>query len=191
MRVISGSLGGRRFHPPNNLPTRPTTDFAKTGLFNIINNHFDFTEISFLDLFSGTGSISYEFASRGTPRIVSVDQDRGAIEFIRKMKEEWKLQAIDIVKNDVFKFLNFNREQFDVIFAGPPYPLPQIDELPGLVLGKKILKKHGWFILETNQHHTYSQFPELMQVRNYGQTHFHIFSPDYSLLKQSKNSGEV
>lgn len=191
MRVISGSLGGRRFHPPNNLPTRPTTDFAKTGLFNIINNHFDFTEISFLDLFSGTGSISYEFASRGTPRIVSVDQDRGAIEFIRKMKEEWKLQAIDIVKNDVFKFLNFNREQFDVIFAGPPYPLPQIDELPGLVLGKKIIKKHGWFILETNQHHTYSQFPELMQVRNYGQTHFHIFSPDYSLLKQSKNSGEV
>lgn len=98
MRVISGSLGGRRFNPPNNLPTRPTTDFAKTGLFNILNNHFDFSELSFLDLFSGTGSISYEFASRGTSRIVSVDQDRGAVEFIRKMKEEWKIEAIDIVK---------------------------------------------------------------------------------------------
>ena len=97
------------------------------------------------------------------------------------MKEEWKIEAIDIVKNDVFKFLAYNKEQFDVIFAGPPYPLPQIDELPGLVLDKKILKKNGWFILETNQHHKYPQFTELMQVRNYGQTHFHIFSPEHGL----------
>lgn len=189
MRVISGSLGGRRFNPPNNLPTRPTTDFAKTGLFNILNNHFDFSELSFLDLFSGTGNISFEFASRGTSRIVSVDQDRGAVEFIRKMREEWKIEAIDIVKNDVFKFLDYNREQFDIIFAGPPYPLPQIDKLPGLVLGKKILKKNGWFILETNQHHKYPQFTELMQVRNYGQTHFHIFSQQQGLQASDKNSG--
>ena len=185
MRVISGTLGGRKFFPPNNLPTRPTTDFAKTGLFNILNNHFDFSAVSFLDLFSGTGSLSYEFASRGAPRIVAVDQDRGAVQFIKKMKEEWKLNALDVQKNDVFRFLEYNKDTFDIIFAGPPYPLTNIDELPGRVLGKNILKEGGWFILETDQRHKYGQFTELKQVRNYGQTHFHIFAPT-SYLQQAE-----
>ncbi|MEO6168329.1 MAG: RsmD family RNA methyltransferase [Chitinophagales bacterium] len=188
MRVISGTLGGRKFYPPNHLPTRPTTDFAKTGLFNILNNHFDFTEISFLDLFSGTGNLSYEFASRGAPRIVSIDQDRGAVEFIKKMKQEWKITDLDVQKNDVFKFLEHNREKFDVIFAGPPYPLESIDDIPGKVLEKNILKPNGWFILETDPKHKYAQFPELMQVRNYGQTHFHFFSPAHALTGQEKKS---
>lgn len=178
MRVISGTLGGRKFNPPGNLPTRPTTDFAKTGLFNILNNHFDFTEVSFLDLFSGTGNLSYEFASRGATRIVAVEQDRLASEFIRKMKAEWNMEAIEIVKQDVFKFLAYNREPFDIIFAGPPYPLQNIAELPELVLGKQILKPHGWFILETNQKYSFTHLKQLLQVRNYGQTHFHMFSQD-------------
>ncbi len=96
MRVISGKLGGRKFYSPDNLPTRPTTDFAKTGLFNILNNNFDFTEVSFLDLFSGTGSLSFEFASRGTERIVAVDKDEGAITFIKKMVREWNISSIEI-----------------------------------------------------------------------------------------------
>lgn len=176
MRVIGGTLGGRKFFPPQNLPTRPTTDFAKTGLFNILNNYFDFTEVSFLDLFSGTGNLSYEFASRGAKRIVSIDRDRGAVAFIKKMKKEWNADAIDVQQMDVFKFLELNKEKFDIIFAGPPYPLKNIDDLPGKVLQSNILKKGGWFILETDPRHRYDQFPELMQVRNYGQTHFHIFS---------------
>src|SRR6476620_715187 len=103
MRVISGTLGGRKFYPQQLTGTRPTTDFAKTGLFNILNNHFDFQETSFLDLFSGTGNISYEFASRGSNRIVSVDNDARCIEFIKKMIREWKIASIEVIKSDVFR----------------------------------------------------------------------------------------
>lgn len=178
MRVISGTLGGRKFYPPANLPTRPTTDFAKTGLFNILSNYFDYYEISFLDLFSGTGSLSYEFASRGAERIVSVDKDSRVIEFIRKITEEWKITGIEIHKSDVFKFLKYNKEKFNIIFAGPPYSLETIDELPEIVLSKNILKGGGWFILETSPKHQFNDHPQLLQVRNYGQTHFHFFSEE-------------
>ena len=176
MRVISGTLGGRKFYPPNNLPTRPTTDFAKTGLFNILNNYFDFSEISFLDLFSGTGSLSYEFASRGCQRIVSVDKDTRAVEFIRKMKKEWGIAAVEVHKSDVFKFIENNSEKFNIIFAGPPYALEVIDEIPDNILSKNILKEGGWFILETSPKHQFKDHPQLLQMRNYGQTHFHFFS---------------
>lgn len=175
MRIIGGRLSGRKFYPPGNLPTRPTTDFAKTGLFNILNNHFDFTEVSFLDLFAGTGNISYEFASRGSERIVSVDKNAGAIAFIKKNKADWNLETLQPHKSDVFKFLDFNRETFDVIFAGPPYALPNIDDLPAVVLDRDILKEGGWFILETSPKHDFKGHPQLLQVRNYGQTHFHFF----------------
>ena len=188
MRVISGALGGRKFYPPHNLPTRPTTDFAKTGLFNILNNNFDFGEISVLDLFSGTGNISYEFASRGAERIVSVDKDNGAADFIRKMKKEWGLIMIDVHKSDVFRFLQYNTESFDVIFAGPPYALNNIDDLPDIVLEKGILNKDGWFILETSPKHQFNEHPHLIQVRNYGQTHFHFFSGDKKEPVSNENS---
>jgi 16S rRNA (guanine(966)-N(2))-methyltransferase RsmD len=175
MRVISGKLGGRKFYPPDNLPTRPTTDFAKTGLFNILNNNFDFTEISFLDLFSGTGSLSFEFASRGTERIVSVDKDEGAISYIKKMVREWNISSIEVRRSDVFKFLDRNTEQFDIIFAGPPYALETIDTIPGIVLSQKNLKPGGWFILETSPKHQFKELPELRQHRNYGHSYFHFF----------------
>src|SRR6185295_12279574 len=116
MRVISGTLGGRKFYPEKLPATRPTTDFAKTALFNILNNNFDFEEISFLDLFSGTGSISYEFASRGCARIVAIDKDERCIEFIRKVMREWKIETIDPIRSDVFRFLDNVGEKFDVIF---------------------------------------------------------------------------
>src|SRR5256885_13576924 len=102
MRVISGTLGGRKFYPDKLVATRPTTDFAKTALFNILNNQFDFQEISFLDLFSGTGSISYEFASRGCQRIVAVEKDDRCLAFIKKRMGEWKIEVIDLIKSDVF-----------------------------------------------------------------------------------------
>ena len=186
MRVISGTLGGRKFYPPQNLPTRPTTDFAKTGLFNILNNYFDFSETSFLDLFSGTGSLSYEFASRGSLRIVSVEKDVGAVRFISKMIKEWNLNSIEIRKTDVFRFLEHNTEQFDIIFAGPPYALETIDELPQKIFSKNILKKHGWFILETSPKHQFKDHPQLLRVKNYGQTHFHIFSAEEKNISPPK-----
>jgi 16S rRNA (guanine966-N2)-methyltransferase len=175
MRVISGALKGRRFNPPNNLPTRPTTDFAKTGLFNILNNNFDFTEVSFLDLFAGTGNLGYEFASRGSQRVVCVDQDEGCIRFIKKMKTEWKLDSISIVRSDVFRFISTAHEKFDLIFAGPPYALENITEIPDLIFNKELLKEDGWFIMETFKDYKFNSHPKFMQVRNYGTTHFWFF----------------
>lgn len=175
MRVISGRLGGRRFNPPKLINTRPTTDFAKTGLFNILNNHFDFSEVSFLDLFCGTGSISYEFASRGCPRIVSVDKDDQCIHFIRKMKTEWSLSVLDIIKTDVLRFLETAREKFDVIFAGPPYAMKDIAALPDKIFERELLKEGGWFILETDPKYDFSGYPHFFRRTHYGQTNFHFF----------------
>jgi len=180
MRVISGTLGGRKFYPQQLTETRPTTDFAKTGLFNILNNHFDFRESSFLDLFSGTGNMSYEFASRGCKRIVSVDKDARCIEFIKRMKQEWKIEAIEVIKDDAFRFLDNTREKFEIIFAGPPYALENIDDLPEKVLGGKILNAGGWFILETNPKHSFETHPSFFRKTNYGQTTFHFFRQNSS-----------
>lgn len=175
MRVISGTLGGRKFYPDKLDLTRPTTDFAKTALFNILNNVFDFREISFLDLFSGTGSISYEFASRGSPRIVAVEKDERCIAFIKKRMEEWKLEVIDLLKSDVFRFLSTAHEKFDVIFAGPPYALDNITLLPEKIFEQNLLKDGGWFILETDPHYNFETNSNFFRKTNYGQTNFHFF----------------
>jgi 16S rRNA (guanine966-N2)-methyltransferase len=175
MRVISGTLGGRKFYPEKLSATRPTTDFAKTALFNILNNNFDFEEIRFLDLFSGTGSISYEFASRGCKQIVAIDKDERCIEFIRKMIGEWKIETIHPIRSDVFRFLDHANEKFDIIFAGPPYPLENIEEIPLKIFEKNILNKEGWFILETDPHYNFEKHPFFFRRTHYGQTNFHFF----------------
>jgi len=175
MRIISGTLGGRKFYPDKLTATRPTTDFAKTALFNILNNYFDFQEVSFLDLFSGTGSISFEFASRGSSRIVAVENDERCIAFIKKRIEEWKIEAIDLIKSDVFRFLNSAHEKFDVIFAGPPYALENIPSLAEKVFEQNLLKEDGWFILETDPHYSFETHPNFFRKTNYGQTNFHFF----------------
>lgn len=176
MRITGGTFKGRRFNPPLLEHTRPTTDFAKTGLYNILVNNFNFEEVSFLDLFSGTGAHSLEFASRGATRVVSIDKDYKCVTFLKKMKEEWKLSQIEVYKMDVFNFLGSCRESFDVIFAGPPYALDKIDKLPDLIIEKKILKEGGWFILETDPHHIFDSQPFFLRKRNYGSTIFHIFA---------------
>ncbi len=176
MRITGGILKGRRFHPPLLEHTRPTTDFAKTGLYNILVNNFSFEEVSFLDLFSGTGAHSLEFASRGSYHIVSVDKDYKCVTFLNKMKAEWKLSQLEVHKTDVFKFINTCHESFDVIFAGPPYALDKIDQFPDLIFEKQILKANGWFILETDPHHNFDHHPHFLRKRNYGSTIFHIFA---------------
>lgn len=176
MRIISGDLGGRRINPPAKMPyTRPTTDIAKEGLFNILQNQLGFEDLKTLDLFGGTGSISYELASRGVPDLTIVEKDSQMFSFIKKTSEELGLKNFKVVRSDVFRFMDQCREKFDFIFAGPPYALQNIDDLPKLVFEKELLKADGWFILEHTPRNHYEDFPFFKSARNYGTTVFSIF----------------
>lgn len=176
MRIISGSLGGRRIHPPAQMPyTRPTTDIAKEGLFNILQNSVDFEGLKTLDLFGGTGSISYELASRGAKDLTIVEKDNQMAGFIKKTATNLGLQNLKLVKSDVFRFIETCREKFDFIFAGPPYALTTIDELPKLVFDKDLLTDGGWFVLEHTPRNNYQSNPNLVREKNYGTTVFSIF----------------
>ncbi len=183
MRIISGRLKGRRIQPPRLTATRPTTDFAKTALFNILNNQFDFEAVSFLDLFAGTGNHSFEFASRGSTVIVSVDKDPVCVEFMQGRCAEWKVEGMSVVRADVLRFIDQCRMQFDVIFAGPPYALPEIDSLPDRIFKAGLLRPGGWFILETSDKHAYEGHPFFFRMRHYGQTHFHFFAAEAASLR--------
>jgi 16S rRNA (guanine966-N2)-methyltransferase len=176
MRIIGGELGGRKINPPAKMPyTRPTTDVAKEGLFNIIENNLDISELKTLDLFGGTGSISYELASRGATDQTIVEKDARMHEFIKSTANQLQLEHLKIAKMDVFKFLDQCREQFDFIFAGPPYALKNIDDLPTLIFDKKLLRNAGWFVLEHMPKNDYKKFPFFKTARNYGTTIFSIF----------------
>ncbi|MER3465022.1 MAG: hypothetical protein C4329_12025 [Chitinophagaceae bacterium] len=180
MRIIGGKLGGRRISPPANMPyTRPTTDIAKEGLFNIIQNNWELEGAKTLDLFGGTGSISYELASRGADDLTIIEKDNKMYSFIKKTSEELGLKNFKVVKSDVFRFMEACREQFDLIFAGPPYALLTIDELPRLVFENDLLKAGGWFILEHTPRNNYEQAPFFHFAKNYGTTIFSVFEkPD-------------
>jgi 16S rRNA (guanine(966)-N(2))-methyltransferase RsmD len=176
MRIISGEYGGRRFNPPAKMPyTRPTTDIAKEGLFNILQHSLDFDELKTLDLFGGTGSISYEFASRGAKELTIVEKDNAMYEFIKKTAAELGIENMKVVKMDVFKFITQCDEKFDFIFAGPPYELTHIDDLPKQIFEKQLVIKNGWFVLEHTPRNDYKSFPFYKTERNYGTTVFSIF----------------
>ena len=176
MRIIGGEYGGRKFNPPNDMPyTRPTTDIAKEGLFNVLQNNLDFDEIKSLDLFGGTGSISYELASRGVTDLTIIEKDVAMFEFIKKTAATLRIENLKVIKMDVFKFINQCTEKFDFIFAGPPYALTAIDDLPKLIFEKQLLKKDGWFVLEHTPRNDYKTFPFYKSERNYGTTVFSTF----------------
>jgi 16S rRNA (guanine966-N2)-methyltransferase len=176
MRIISGSLGGRRIQPPANMPhTRPTTDIAKEGLFNILQNNLDFEDLKTLDLFGGTGAISYELASRGVPDLTIVEKDPKMFEFIRKTTEALKIEGIKVVRSEVFRYIDECSQQYDFIFAGPPYALTTIDDLPRKIFERGLLKPGGWFILEHTPRNDYKKFPHYKWERNYGTTIFTLF----------------
>jgi 16S rRNA (guanine966-N2)-methyltransferase len=176
MRIISGIHGGRRISPPANMPhTRPTTDIAKEGLFNILQNNLEIDELKTLDLFGGTGCISYELASRGAPDLTIVEKDSKMYDFIKTTSEMLKLENFKLVKSDVFKFMESTNQQYDFIFAGPPYALTTIDDLPRMVFDKKLLNKGGWFVLEHTPRNDYKKFPFYRSERNYGTTIFSVF----------------
>lgn len=176
MRIIGGEHGGRKFNPPNKMPyTRPTTDIAREGLFNILQNSLDFSVMKTLDLFGGTGSISYELASRGATDLTIVEKDTAMYEFIKKTSAELRIGNLRTLKMDVFKFIKQCEDKFDFIFAGPPYALANIDDLPKSVFAKQLLNKNGWFVLEHTPKNDYKPFPFYKSERNYGTTVFSIF----------------
>ena len=162
--------------PPSKMPyTRPTTDIAKEGLFNIIQNNLDIEGMHTLDLFGGTGSISYELASRGAASLTIVEKDNTMYDFIKKTASSLGLGNFNVVRSDVFRFIETAHEQYDLIFAGPPYALTTIDDLPKKIAEKKLLKAGGWFILEHTPRNDYKKFPLYRTERNYGTTIFSIF----------------
>ena len=176
MRIISGKLGGRRINPPAHMPhTRPTTDIAKEGLFNILENNLDLSDLECLDLFGGTGSISYELASRGVKSLLVVEKDPEMYAFIQKTIIDLKIENAKVVRQEVFRFIEQCTQKFDLIFAGPPYALAEIDELPRQIFAKEILNIGGWFILEHTPRNDYSKFPYFRTERKYGTTLFSIF----------------
>lgn len=176
MRIIGGELGGRRLNPPSKMPhTRPTTDIAKEGLFNILQNNLDISGMKTLDLFGGTGSISYELASRGAKDLTVVEKDPVMHAFIKKTADSLGLEHFRVIRMDVFKFISQCTEQFDLIFAGPPYALQNIDDLPKSVIDHQLLKSKGWFVLEHTPRNNYEGYPRYVTSRNYGTTVFSIF----------------
>lgn len=155
--------------------TRPTTDIAKEGLFNILQNNIDIETLTTLDLFGGTGCISYELASRGAQALTIVEKDPSMYEFIKKTAKELDIDNLKLVKSDVFSFINSCADKFDFIFAGPPYALTTIDELPRLIFQQHLLNPKGWFVLEHTPRNNYKKFPYYKTERNYGTTIFSIF----------------
>jgi 16S rRNA (guanine(966)-N(2))-methyltransferase RsmD len=158
--------------------TRPTTDIAKEGLFNILHHQLDIEDLKTLDLFGGTGSISYELASRGARDLTVVEKDPVMYEFIKRTSKELRIENLKVVKMDVFKFVEQCQEKFDFIFAGPPYALTNIDDLPKLVVEKQLMNLKGWFVLEHTPRNSYKNFPLYKSERNYGTTVFTIFIND-------------
>lgn len=176
MRIISGKYKGKTLHPPKSLPTRPTTDFAKTGLFNILNHRVSYEDLEVLDLCCGTGNITFEFASRGAKHITSVDEHAGCLKYISQVAKELKMDNIKTWKTDVFKFIDKTPEKFDLIFVDPPYAAPWIEDISGRVFGRGILNPGGLLIIEHGIKTDLSAQPHFEEMRTYGNVNFSIFN---------------
>lgn len=175
MRIIAGKYGGINLKTPTFAPTRPTTNIAKEALFSIINNYYNFDKINFLDLFGGTGQMSYEFASRGCTDITTIEKFGGCVAFMEKTIERLEIEGMKIYQMDVFKFIKNTNQKFDIIFAGPPYPLPNLNTIPDVIFENELVEGKGWFILEHNPQHDFTHHKNFWRKRNYGQTIFSIF----------------
>jgi 16S rRNA (guanine(966)-N(2))-methyltransferase RsmD len=176
MRIISGKYKGRRIAPPKNLPVRPTTDMSKEALFNVLNNHFNFSELKVLELFAGTGSISYEFASRGCSPILCVDGDMGCVNFIKKTAKEFDFD-ITAIKSDVFKFLEKHHGNYDIIFADPPYGLAQkeFEKIIEQIFENELLDEEGMLVVEHSKYTKLDHMANYSFQKNYGGSVFTFF----------------
>lgn len=175
MRIITGIYKGRHFDIPRSFKARPTTDFAKENIFNVLTQYVDFDGAEALDLFSGTGSISLELVSRGCQTVVSVEMDRDHHRFIQECLKKLNTKACIPIRGDVFRFVKSCRQQFDFIFADPPYALKELPQIPDLVLQKGILKEDGIFVFEHGKDHDFSDHPNFIEHRQYGSVNFTLF----------------
>lgn len=186
MRIVGGKYGKRKINTPKNLRLRPTTDQAKEALFNILNNRYYLDELKVLDLFSGTGSISYEFISREAQSVTCVENNLIHFKFITSVKADFDMQNLYPIKTDVFKFLEINYETFDLIFADPPYDLDNLIEIPDIVFAGNHLSNEGVFILEHPEKYNFSDHKNFSELRKYGKVHFSFFEKNHlSLIDQA------
>lgn len=175
MRIIRGKYGKRRFDVPKNITARPTTDFARENIFNVLDNLIDFEGLTALDLFAGTGAVSYELLSRGCSKVVAVEKASTQYNFIKKVKELLGDENLTIVRGDVFKYISSARESFDFIFADPPYNLPNFGEIPGLILDSALVKEDTLVVVEHSSAYNFSELPHFLEHRSYGSVNFSIF----------------
>ncbi|MES3017556.1 MAG: RsmD family RNA methyltransferase [Bacteroidota bacterium] len=175
MRIIGGKLKGLRLNPPAKLPVRPTTDSAKEALFNILYNQLDFENLKVLDLFSGTGNISLEFASRGVHSVISVDRDFGCYNYLKTIAKQYNLDSVQAVKADVLKYLEAETDKYDLIFIDPPYDLPQMNQMAPTVFRRDILQQGGLLIVEHHSMKKIDNDPHFIEQRKYGSSSFSFF----------------
>ena len=176
MRIIGGSLKGKTIAVPARYQARPTTDFAREGLFNILGNEYEFEDLKVLDLFGGTGAVSFEFASRGAARVYCVEMARENASFIKREAARLGLGNVTMVRGNVFDFLPICTEKFDIVFADPPYALDGLATLPDKVLSRDILHPGCYFILEHGDEHSFRDHPCFVKERCYGRVHFSFFT---------------
>ena len=176
MRIISGKHARKVIVAPPNLPVRPTTDFAKEGLFNILRNHFHFEGLSVLDLFSGTGNIAFEFAARGADEVFAVDIAHRCVSFIRKTAHRLEFDSIIPIKSDAFAYVRKAKRGFDIVFADPPYEMDETRKLPDMVLEGGLVNPDGWLIVEHARELSFAGHPNLLETRKYGKVNFSFFS---------------
>lgn len=177
MRIISGKFKGKRIPTFGKLDARPTTDFAKEGLFNVLNNHLDFENLSVLDLFSGTGSISFELISRGSGPVIAIEMNDKHCAYIRKIAVELNTDKLTVIRADVFRFINSCKLKFDLIFADPPYQLNTLSQLPDLIIRQGLLNNEGLFVLEHSDKQSFSTHPCFAFHKRYGNVNFTFFTP--------------
>ena len=175
MRIIGGTHKGRSIHAPNNLPVRPTTDFAKESLFNILNNEIDFDGVDALDLFCGTGNITYELASRGCGHITSIDVNFKCTSFVKESIVKFNFENVMVMKANVFLYLKQCSRKFDFIFADPPYANPKINEIPDLIFNNNILNEGGMLVVEHPAEISFSMHPNFNKHKVYGHVNFTFF----------------
>ena len=178
MRIIGGRLKGKAILPPQGYSARPTTDFAREGLFNVLDNEYEFQDLSVLDLFGGTGAVAFEFASRGAARVYSVEMARENASFIKTEARRLGLDNVTMVRDNVFDFLPICHEKFDLIFADPPYALDDLQTIPDKIFARDILYPGNYFILEHGDEHSFTDHPYFKKEKRYGRVHFSFFAKD-------------
>ena len=184
MRIIRGKYGRRRFDVPKNITARPTTDFARENIFNVLENLVDFEDISVCDLFAGTGAISWEFVSRGARRVVAVEQAAVQSAFIRSVKDKLRDKALALFRGDVFRFIDRTSESFDIVFADPPYDHPRFAEIPSLILNSPLVGENTIVVVEHNKNHDFASLPGFFRHLSYGSVNFSLFQVNSSLPAQ-------